>query len=146
EAVPSTSTTAQAGSTSSITTETGSPTNTTTEATTSTTVATTAAAKTSTTTSSASGGFGGNYCGELYGQSFIVDFDESGRATVSMLGQKAGADYEAEGDDIIFSNYDPALQKLMDSLHIKSIKGTIFSPTEIHIKAGLLIDTTLTSC
>ncbi|KAF4693303.1 hypothetical protein FOZ60_011271 [Perkinsus olseni] len=37
-------------------------------------------------------GLGGTYCGELYGQSFSVDFDESGRATVSVLGQEAGAD------------------------------------------------------
>ncbi|KAF4750577.1 hypothetical protein FOZ62_027579, partial [Perkinsus olseni] len=88
----------------------------------------------------------GHYCGQLDGQSFSVDFDEDGRATVSALGQKGGADYEVEGDDIIFSNYNPILQRLMNSLHVKSIKGSIISPTEIHIKAGLLIDTTLTSC
>ncbi|KAF4730565.1 hypothetical protein FOZ63_001922, partial [Perkinsus olseni] len=121
------------------------PSTTTTEAVPSTT--TTEAGSTSTTSSSTRGeSLDGHYCGQLDGQSFSVDFDEDGRATVSALGQKGGADYEVEGDDIIFSNYNPILQRLMNSLHVKSIKGSIISPTEIHIKAGLLIDTTLTSC
>ncbi|KAF4647529.1 hypothetical protein FOZ61_004050, partial [Perkinsus olseni] len=111
---------------------------------TTTTVATTQAT-TSTTTTTSTEGFGGKYCGNLFGQSFSVDFEE-GRATVSVLGQSAGADYEVEGTKIVFSNYDPMLQKLMNAFHIKSIDGTIISPTEVHIKAGFLIDTTLTSC
>ncbi|KAF4681153.1 hypothetical protein FOZ60_012552 [Perkinsus olseni] len=110
---------------------------------TTTTVATTQATTSTTTTSTE--GFGGKYCGNLFGQSFSVDFEE-GRATVSVLGQSAGADYEVEGTKIVFSNYDPMLQKLMNAFHIKSIDGTIISPTEVHIKAGFLIDTTLTSC
>ncbi|KAF4656019.1 hypothetical protein FOL46_008027 [Perkinsus olseni] len=121
---------------------------TTTEATTTTAVptsATTVEVTTTTTTTTVTDGFGGKYCGDLYGQSFSVDFEE-GRATVSVLGQSAGADYEVEGTKIVFSNYDPMLQKLMNAFHIKGIDGTIISPTEVHIKAGFLIDTTLTSC
>ncbi|KAF4677982.1 hypothetical protein FOZ60_005853 [Perkinsus olseni] len=90
-------------------------------------------------------GLNGKYCGNLYGQDFSVDF-ESGRATLSVLGQTAGCDYEVDGTDIEFSNYDAILQKLMDMFHINKIQGTIVSPTEIHIKAGILIDTTLTQC
>ncbi|EER08019.1 protein PRY2 precursor, putative [Perkinsus marinus ATCC 50983] len=108
--------------------------------------ATTEIVATTSTTSSVSEGFRGNYCGKVYGESFSVDFDENGRATVSVLGQSAGADYEVAGNDIVFSKYDSMLQQLMDMFHIKSIRGTIISSTEIHIKAGFLIDTTLTSC
>lgn len=97
------------------------------------------------TTTTQAVGLNGNYCGNLYGQDFSVDF-ESGRATLSVLGQTAGCDYQVDGTDIIFSNYDDVLQKLMDMFHIKKIQGTIVSPTEIHIKAGLLINTTLTQC
>ncbi|KAF4693903.1 hypothetical protein FOZ60_009647 [Perkinsus olseni] len=110
-----------------------------------TSVATTQATTTTTTSTTASEEFGGKYCGNLFGQSFSVDF-ENGHATVSVLGQSAGADYKVEGTKIVFSNYDPMLQKLMNAFHIKSIDGTIISPTEVHIKAGILIDTTLTSC
>ncbi|KAF4655133.1 hypothetical protein FOL46_008384, partial [Perkinsus olseni] len=111
-----------------------------------TTSATTAEATTTTTTSTTSSEeFGGKYCGNLFGRTFSVDF-EDGHATVSVLGQSAGADYKVEGTKIVFSNYDPMLQKLMNAFHIKSIDGTIISPTEVHIKAGILIDTTLTSC
>ncbi|KAF4713838.1 hypothetical protein FOZ62_021985, partial [Perkinsus olseni] len=96
------------------------------------TVTTTAPVSTTTTVKAA--GLNGKYCGNLYGQDFSVDF-ESGRATLSVLGQTAGCDYEVDGTDIEFSNYDAILQKLMDMFHINKIQGTIVSPTEIHIKA-----------
>ncbi|KAF4695091.1 hypothetical protein FOZ60_005828, partial [Perkinsus olseni] len=67
-------------------------------------------------------GLNGKYCGNLYGQDFSVDF-ESGRATLSVLGQTAGCDYEVDGTDIEFSNYDAILQKLMDMFHINKIQG-----------------------
>ncbi|KAF4683327.1 hypothetical protein FOZ60_009341 [Perkinsus olseni] len=153
-AVSTTTTKAAVSTTTEATTTTAAPTSvttgevttttTTTMPPTTTTVATTQAI-TSTTTTTSTEGFGGKYCGDLYGQSFSVDFEE-GRATVSVLGQSAGADYEVEGTKIVFSNYDPMLQKLMNAFHIKGIDGTIISPTEVHIKAGFLIDTTLTSC
>ncbi|EER01035.1 hypothetical protein Pmar_PMAR025134 [Perkinsus marinus ATCC 50983] len=122
--------------------------NETTEPVTTATVETTTTEATTTikvTTTTQAVGLNGNYCGNLYGQDFSVDF-ESGRATLSVLGQTAGCDYQVDGTDIIFSNYDDVLQKLMDMFHIKKIQGTIVSPTEIHIKAGLLINTTLTQC
>ncbi|KAF4652636.1 hypothetical protein FOL47_010991, partial [Perkinsus chesapeaki] len=112
-------------------------------------VTTTEAATTqvTSTTASTSGSekLEGKFCGTLYGQRFSVDFEE-GHATVSVLGESAGADYTVDGTNIVFSNYDPMLQKLMDTFNIKKIEGTIVNSSEVHIKADFLIDTTLTSC
>ncbi|EER01034.1 Facilitator of iron transport 3 precursor, putative [Perkinsus marinus ATCC 50983] len=147
-AAAATTTTAAAATTTTAAVETATTASTTTEPVTTTTVETTTTEATTTikvTTTTQTVGLNGNYCGNLYGQDFSVDF-ESGRATLSVLGQTAGCDYQVDGTDIIFSNYDDVLQKLMDMFHIKKIQGTIESPTEIHIKAGLLINTTLTQC
>ncbi|EER10233.1 Protein SLG1 precursor, putative [Perkinsus marinus ATCC 50983] len=147
-AAAATTTTAAAAMTTTAAVETTTTASTTTEPVTTTTVEMTTTGATTTikvTTTTQTVGLNGNYCGNLYGQDFSVDF-ESGRATLSVLGQTAGCDYQVDGTDIIFSNYDDVLQKLMDMFHIKKIQGTIVSPTEIHIKAGLLINTTLTQC
>ncbi|KAF4695114.1 hypothetical protein FOZ60_005851 [Perkinsus olseni] len=143
-----TTTTGAATSTTGAETTTGVPTVTTTvpvSTTTTVEVTTTESTTSAATTTTQAAGLNGKYCGNLYGQDFSVDF-ESGRATLSVLGQTAGCDYEVDGTDIEFSNYDAILQKLMNMFHINKIQGTIVSPTEIHIKAGNLIDTTLTQC
>ncbi|KAF4660122.1 hypothetical protein FOL46_006322 [Perkinsus olseni] len=122
-------------------------TTTTTEATTTiTTTTTTTTTEAATTTTTAAPAFGGNFCGNVMGQSFTVDFASNGRATINVMGMSAGADYTVDGDDIEFSNYDPMLAKLMHQFHINKIDATIVSPDSVHIKIGFLLDTTITKC
>ncbi|KAF4649322.1 hypothetical protein FOZ61_001460, partial [Perkinsus olseni] len=105
-------------------------------------VTTTAAPKPTTTTTTAAP-FGGVFCGNVMGESFKVDF-EGGHATISVMGMDMHADYKIDGNEMDFFNYGPTLSKLMNMMHINSVQATIVDANDVHIKIGVLIDTTVT--
>ncbi|KAF4679113.1 hypothetical protein FOZ60_015478 [Perkinsus olseni] len=131
--------------TTTTTTTTQKPTTTTTTTTQKPTTTTTTTTQKPATTTTTAAPFGGVFCGNVMGESFKVDF-EGGHATISVMGMDMHADYKIDGNEMDFFNYGPTLSKLMHMMHINSVQATIVDANDVHIKIGILIDTTVTRC
>ncbi|KAF4704157.1 hypothetical protein FOZ62_007421 [Perkinsus olseni] len=107
----------------------------------------TPAATTTTTTTSQHPTFEGEFCGVALGQSLRVTLN-AGHLTLSIptLKVEGVCEYHVDGNVITLSNFDETLTTLMKSADVEGFEVTIEGSDELHLKAGLLLDTTMKRC